>query len=160
MNPEKRQQTVLGRGHLVYGHLVYGHLVYGQDITHFWLKPNKAHFVQEWEKCGMKQLVHKISRSLMRKQRDPLNYYMAQTVRWTVRRRQQNSFFLMSCWPYSISIYACNQTNLMHCLSSVYSVTIPLHVSGLLVANHQEVTMYICDSWYVLYGLVDWINWR
>jgi hypothetical protein len=27
--------------------------------------------------------------------------------------------------------------NLLHCLSSVYSVTIPLHVSGLLVAQHQ-----------------------
>jgi hypothetical protein len=38
----------------------------------------------------------------------------------------------------------------MHYLSSVYSVTIPLHVSGLLVAHHQEVTMYICDNWYVL----------
>jgi hypothetical protein len=43
----------------------------------------------------------------------------------------------------------------MHYLSSVYSVTIPLHVSGLLVAHHQEVTMYICDSWYVLYVLAD-----
>jgi hypothetical protein len=31
-------------------------------------------------------------------------------------------------------IYECNETNLMHYLSSVYSVTIPLHVSGLLVA--------------------------
>jgi hypothetical protein len=49
-----------------------------------------------------------------------------------------------------VFIYACNQTNPMHCLSSVYSVTTPLHVSGLLVAHHQEVTMYICDSWYVL----------
>jgi hypothetical protein len=49
--------------------------------------------------------------------------------------------------------YACNETNLMHYLSSVYSVTIPLYVSGLLVAHHQEVTMYICDSWYVLYVL-------
>jgi hypothetical protein len=35
-----------------------------------------------------------------------------------------------------IVIYACNETNLMHCLSSVYSVTIPLQVSGLLVAHH------------------------
>jgi hypothetical protein len=43
----------------------------------------------------------------------------------------------------------------MHCLSSAYSVTIPLHVSVLLVAHHQEVAMYICDSWYVLYVLVD-----
>jgi hypothetical protein len=42
------------------------------------------------------------------------------------------------CWPY-ISIYACNGTNLMHCLSSVYSVTIPLHALDLLVANYQEV---------------------
>jgi hypothetical protein len=30
----------------------------------------------------------------------------------------------------------------MHYLTSVYSVTIPLHVLGLLVAHHQEVTMY------------------
>jgi hypothetical protein len=52
-------------------------------------------------------------------------------------------------------IYTCNETNLMHYLSSVYSVTIPLHVSGLLVAHHQEVAMYICDNWYVLYVLVD-----
>jgi hypothetical protein len=42
----------------------------------------------------------------------------------------------------------------MHCLSSVYSVTIPLHVLGLLVAHHQEVTMYICNNWYVLYVLL------
>jgi hypothetical protein len=59
-------------------------------------------------------------------------------------------FFLMFCWP-CISIYACNETNLMHYLSSDYSVTMPLHVSGLLVAHHQEVTMYICDNSYVLY---------
>jgi hypothetical protein len=43
----------------------------------------------------------------------------------------------------------------MHCLSSVYSVTTPLHVSGLLLAHHQEVTMYICDNRYVLYVIVD-----
>jgi hypothetical protein len=38
----------------------------------------------------------------------------------------------MFCWP-CISIYGCNGTNLMYYLSSVYSVTIPLHVAGLLV---------------------------
>jgi hypothetical protein len=43
----------------------------------------------------------------------------------------------------------------MHYLSSVYSVTIPLFVSGLLVAHHQDVTMYICNKWYVLYVLVN-----
>jgi hypothetical protein len=50
----------------------------------------------------------------------------------------------------------------MHYLSSIYTVTIPLHVSGLLVAHHQEVTTYICNKWYVLYVLVDchltWYN--
>jgi hypothetical protein len=44
----------------------------------------------------------------------------------------------------------------MHYLSSVYSVTIPLQVSGLLVAH-------ICNKWYVLYVLVDcrlaWLRW-
>jgi hypothetical protein len=51
----------------------------------------------------------------------------------------------------------------MHYLSSVHSVTIPPHVSGLLVAHHQEVTMYMRDSWYVLYVLVQcrraWLEW-
>jgi hypothetical protein len=58
--------------------------------------------------------------------------------------------------------YAFNETNLMHYLSSVYSVTIPLHVLGLLVAHHQEVTMYMCIKWY-MYILVDcqqaWLGW-
>jgi hypothetical protein len=36
---------------------------------------------------------------------------------------------------------------MVHYLSSVYSVTTPLHVSALLVADHQEVTMYICNNW-------------
>jgi hypothetical protein len=43
----------------------------------------------------------------------------------------------------------------MHYLSSVDLVTIPLHVSGLLVAHHQEVTKYIYNNWYVVYILVD-----
>jgi hypothetical protein len=30
----------------------------------------------------------------------------------------------------------------MHHLSSLYRVTTPLHVSGLLVAHHQEAAMY------------------
>jgi hypothetical protein len=30
----------------------------------------------------------------------------------------------------------------MHYLASVYSFTIPLHVLGLLVAHHKEVTMH------------------
>jgi hypothetical protein len=48
----------------------------------------------------------------------------------------------------------------MHHLSSVYSVTIPLHVWGLLVAHHEEVAMYICDNWFVFYVLVDfWRAW-
>jgi hypothetical protein len=50
---------------------------------------------------------------------------------------------------------ACNKTNLMHYLNSVYSVTIPLHVSGLLVAHHQEAKMYICNNWYMLHVFVD-----
>jgi hypothetical protein len=37
-----------------------------------------------------------------------------------------------------------------------FSVTIPLHVSGLLVVHHQEVTTYTrCYKWYVLYVSVD-----
>jgi hypothetical protein len=63
-------------------------------------------------------------------------------------------FQFMFWWPW-IPILACNKANLMHYLSTVYSVTIPLHVSGLLVAYHQEVTMCICNNWYVLYILND-----
>jgi hypothetical protein len=58
----------------------------------------------------------------------------------------------MFCWP-CISKYACNETNLMHCISSLYWDTTPLHISGLLVAHHQEVSMYVCENWYVLYVL-------
>jgi hypothetical protein len=59
-------------------------------------------------------------------------------------------FFFLPC----ISIYACNSTNSIHYVSSVYSVTILLHVSSLLVAHHQEETMYLCNEWKVLYYLV------
>jgi hypothetical protein len=42
--------------------------------------------------------------------------------------------------------------------------SLPLHVLGLLVAHHQEVAIYIYDSWYVLYVLVDcwqaWMEWN
>jgi len=31
------------------------------------------------------------------------------------------------------------KTNFMHCLSSVYFVSQPLHVSGVFIAHHQEV---------------------
>jgi len=31
------------------------------------------------------------------------------------------------------------ETNSMHCLSSVYFVSQPLHVSGVFVAYHQEL---------------------
>jgi hypothetical protein len=69
----------------------------------------------------------------------------------------------MFCWP-CISIYACNEAQLMHYLSSFYWVTVILHVSGLLVAHHQEVAMYLSDDWYVLYVLVDcllaWLEWN
>jgi hypothetical protein len=35
--------------------------------------------------------------------------------------------------------FAARASRYKHCLSSVYSITMPLHVSGLLVVNHQEV---------------------
>jgi hypothetical protein len=83
--------------------------------------------------------------------------YVLRTILVILTGKRPNFMF---CWTYSISIYACNETNLMHYLSSVYSVTIPLHVLGLLVGHHQEVTMYICNNWYVLYVLVDcWQAW-
>jgi hypothetical protein len=41
-----------------------------------------------------------------------------------------------------------------HYLSLIFSVTIHRHVSGMLVAHHQEIT-YICDNWYELCVLVD-----
>jgi hypothetical protein len=63
--------------------------------------------------------------------------------------------YFMLFWPY-ISIYACNETTLVYYLSAVYFVTTLPHVSGLLVAQHQKVTMYMCNNkWYVLYFLVD-----
>jgi hypothetical protein len=48
-----------------------------------------------------------------------------------------SSTFLQTAW---------NETNLMHYLYSVYSVAIPLHVLGFLVAHHQEVTTYTYNT--------------
>jgi hypothetical protein len=61
--------------------------------------------------------------------------------------------YFMFCWP-CFSKCACDEAKLMHYLSSLYWVTRPLHVSGLLIAHHQEEAMYICDNWYVLYVVV------
>jgi hypothetical protein len=58
--------------------------------------------------------------------------------------------FFMFGWACILKC-VCNETNLMHYLFSVYWVAILLHVSDLLVAHHQEVAMYICDIWWVLY---------
>jgi hypothetical protein len=101
-------------------------------------------------KCGV-QFVTDQSTAFRRNLISPLLHLFHQEYAST---NSPVMFFLMLCWPCT-SIYACNETNLMHYLSSVYSITIPLHVSGLLVAHHQEVAMYICDSWYVLSFLVD-----
>ena len=49
-----------------------------------------------------------------------------------------NLSFLMFFCPASRYIRAI-KTNLMHCLSPVYFVNQPLHVSGIFVAHHQEV---------------------
>jgi hypothetical protein len=53
--------------------------------------------------------------------------------------------FCLSCY----SMCACNETSLMRYLFSAYSVTKLQHVSGFLVAHHQEVKMYICNKWCV-----------
>jgi hypothetical protein len=66
-------------------------------------------------------------------------------------------------WTEEKAIDACNETNLMHYLPSFYSVTIRvlLQVLGLRVAHHQEVALYICNIWYVLYLLFDCqLNWQ
>jgi hypothetical protein len=84
-----------------------------------------------------------------------LKYFGTKVINQTrLFNNQQTKEYVMFCWPY-ISIYSCNETNLMNYLSSFYSVTIPLHVSGLLLGYHQEATMYICNNWYVLYVSVD-----
>jgi hypothetical protein len=73
-----------------------------------------------------------------------------------------NHFICLSLYFTQKTVCACNETNVLHYLSSVYWVTKPLHVSGLLVAHHQEVAMYICDNWYVLYVLAAcwWPGWN
>jgi hypothetical protein len=74
--------------------------------------------------------------------------------------QDQTVWIFMLCWP-CISIYVCNETNLMHHLSSVYSVTIPLHILGLLVTHHQQVKICICNSWYVLVDCqLAWLEWN
>ena len=53
-------------------------------------------------------------------------------------------FFRILCFVGRASRYTCvMKTNLMHYLSSVYLANQPLHVSGIFVAHHQEVYLYI-----------------
>jgi hypothetical protein len=108
----------------------------------FTVKQQKNFIFTYWVTCRIKRVVQnpQIPKEL-RHETEPL-------VRRCPRKSLGDllSLNFMWCWP-CISIYACNETNLMHYLSSVYSVTIPLHVSGLLVAHHQEVTMYIYKNW-------------
>jgi hypothetical protein len=49
--------------------------------------------------------------------------------------------------------YACNETNLMHYLTSVYSVTTPTHVSGLLVATNGTCCKFQSPKMYNTYQL-------
>jgi hypothetical protein len=80
------------------------------------------------------------------------------------QKKYQLHIFVYVLFTMHLNVYACNETNLMQYVSSVYSVTVPLHVSGLLVVCNQEVTMYICNKRYVLYILVDrhlaWLRWN
>jgi hypothetical protein len=81
-----------------------------------------------------------------------------------INRHNQRRTFLKFCWA-CISIYACNETNLTHYLSSVYWVTIPLHVSGFIVAHHQEVAMYCvtigtCCIRIVMFGTYSQLLWQ
>jgi hypothetical protein len=86
-----------------------------------------------------------------------LNYILLLLVPWRDRPRLALPFSNVThlCRVSAVSFLACNETSLMHYASSLYSVTILLYVSGFLVSHHQEVTMYICKKWYVLYVLDD-----
>jgi hypothetical protein len=58
-------------------------------------------------------------------------------------RHQHAIFYFMFCGP-CILIFFAMKTNYMHYLSSIYFVNQPLHVSGMVIALHQEVfTVYI-----------------
>jgi hypothetical protein len=63
--------------------------------------------------------------------------------RWTIDvvLRKAGGWLTRTATPCRHFLLACNEANLMHYLSSVYWVTVPVHVSGLLVAHYQEVTM-------------------
>jgi hypothetical protein len=67
-----------------------------------------------------------------------LTSYKKQPFFQNVHFPSMDNYFFMFCWP-CISIYVCNETNLMHYLSSVYPIIIPLHVLGLLVAHNCNV---------------------
>jgi hypothetical protein len=44
----------------------------------------------------------------------------------------------------NITFFFVMKTNQMHCLSSIYFITQPLHVLGIFTAHHQEVfTVYV-----------------
>jgi hypothetical protein len=67
----------------------------------------------------------------------------------------QNIFWPKQIHQNKIRLYKSKrkETNWMHYLSLIYSVIIPLYVSGLLFTHHQETTMYVCNKSCVLYNL-------
>jgi NADH:ubiquinone oxidoreductase subunit len=68
----------------------------------------------------------------------------------SVREDCVKNIISILCSVNRASKYPCNETNWMHYLASVYPITMTVPVSGLLVAHHQDVTIYIyiyiCDS--------------
>jgi hypothetical protein len=108
--------------------------------------------------CSKNASMYRYHHSQERSERQICTVCIYLIPRWPLTPTHITNFLIiqlsfMFCWP-CILMYACNETSLRHYLFSIYSVTIPQHVSGLLVAHHQEVTMYICNKWYVLYVLV------
>jgi hypothetical protein len=89
----------------------------------------------------------------------PKRVYPTSNQRFVTSQKNEDLKYTNEAWNFitvfKLVVRACNETKLMHYLSSLYWVTAPLHVSGLLVAHHQEVVMYICNNWYVVYVLVN-----
>jgi uncharacterized membrane protein YecN with MAPEG domain len=54
--------------------------------------------------------------------------------------------FFMFCWLCILIIFVM-KTNLMHCLSLIYFITQPLHVSGIFTAHHRELFIVYVQQW-------------
>jgi hypothetical protein len=108
-----------------------------------------------YEGWGMWKYCHKIELWRKRWKMSKMQKFQLGNQEGYWKLNEETGF--MFCWPCGW-IFFVMKTNQLHCLSLVYFVTQPLHVSGMFIAHHQEVfTIYIYTAIDTFYNTFRWL---